>query len=276
MTGKAIFAITLFIITYLILLTFAIGITILCLLGGIAMIVTKPILIIIGLGLGLASLGIFILIFLFKFLFKKHKVDRNHLYEIYEKDEPQLFSFIREIVNEVQTDFPKRVYLSNEVNASVFYDSSFWSMIFPIRKNLQIGLGLVNTISEQEFKAILAHEFGHFSQRSMKVGSYVYNVNQIIFNMLYDNESYDYLIQRWANTSRFFSFFVSIAVKIIEGIQWVLRKMYEYVNVSYLALSREMEFHADEIAANVAGYLPLKESLRRMELAEHSYNLVLD
>ncbi len=275
MTGKAVFAIILFIITYLILLSLAIGTTVLCVIGGIALIAAKPMAITIGLGLGLASLGFFILIFLFKFLFKQHKVDRSHLVEIFEKDEPKLFSFIQEIVNEVHTDFPKRVYLSSDVNACVFYDSNFWSMIFPIRKNLQIGLGLVNTISEQEFKAILAHEFGHFSQRSMKVGSYVYNVNQVIFNMLYDNESFDSMIQKWANISGYFSIFVSIAVKIIQGIQWILRKMYEFINVSYMALSREMEFHADEIAANVTGYLPLKESLLRMDLADHSYNAVL-
>jgi len=274
-TGKAVFAIILFIITYLILLLFAIGMTVLCVMGGIALIVAKPMAITIGLGIGLASLGFFILIFLFKFIFKKHEVDRSHLLEIFEKDEPKLFAFIREIVTEVQTDFPKRVYLSSDVNACVFYDSNFWSMVLPIRKNLQIGLGLVNTISEQEFKAILAHEFGHFSQRSMKVGSYVYNVNQVIFNMLYDNETFDSMIQKWANISGYFSICVSIAVKIIQGIQWILRKMYEYVNISYMALSREMEFHADEIAANVAGYLPLKESLLRMDLAAHSYNTVL-
>lgn len=275
MTGKAVFAIVLFIITYLILLCLAVGMTILCVMGGIALIAAKPMVITIGLGIGMASLGFFILIFLFKFLFKQHKIDRSHLIEISELEEPKLFSFIREIVNEVQTDFPKRIYLSSDVNACVFYDSNFWSMIFPIRKNLQIGLGLVNTISEQEFKAILAHEFGHFSQRSMKVGSYVYNVNEVIFNLLYDNESFDKMIQKWANISGYFSIFVSIAVKIIHSVQWVLRKMYDFVNVSYLALSREMEFHADEIAANVAGYLPLKQSLLRIDLADNAYNTVL-
>ena len=275
MTGKAVFAIILFIITYLILLSLAIGLTALCVMGGIALIAAKVMAITIGLGIGLASLGFFILIFLFKFVFKQHKIDRSHLVEISEQDEPKLFSFIQEIVSEVQTDFPKRIYLSSDVNACVFYDSNFWSMIFPIRKNLQIGLGLVNTISEQEFKAILAHEFGHFSQRSMKVGSYVYNVNQVIFNMLYDNESFDNMIQKWANMSGYFSIFVAIAVKIIRWIQWILKKMYDFINVSYMALSREMEFHADEIAANVAGYLPLKESLLRMDLADHSYNSVL-
>ena len=276
MTTKAIFAIVLFMLVYILLLALAIGLTIFCGVAGIALIVFKPMVITIGLGLGIASLGFFILIFLFKFLFKKHKIDRSHLVEITQDQEPRLFQFIQEIVQEVGTDFPKKIYLSSDVNASVFYDSSFWSMFFPIRKNLQIGIGLVNTITEQEFKAIMAHEFGHFSQRTMKVGSFVYNVNQVIYNMLYDNESFQEMIARWANISGYFSLFVNIAVGIISGIQSVLKKMYEVVNISYMALSREMEFHADEVAANVAGYLPLKESLLRMDLADHSYSSVVN
>ena len=275
MTGKAIFAIILFILTYFFILALAVGMTVLCVIGGIALIKAQPGAATAMIGIGLASLGFLILIFLFKFLFKQHKVDRSHLTEIYEHDEPKLFSFIRDIVEEVKTDFPKRIYLSSDVNASVFYDSNFWSMIFPIRKNLQIGLGLVNTITEQEFKAILAHEFGHFSQRSMKVGSFVYNVNHIIYNMLYDNESFDKMITKWGDINWYFSIFVAIALKIIQGIQWILRRMYDFINISYMALSREMEFHADEIAAHVAGYMPLKESLLRMDLADYSYNVVL-
>lgn len=276
MANKAIFAIILFVIMYVILLSLAVGITILCVIGGIILIALKPMIITIGLGIGIAGSGFFILIFLFKFLFKQHKIDRSNLTEITINEEPKLFALIEAIVNEVQTDFPKKVYLSSDVNASVFYDSSFWSMFFPIRKNLQIGLGLINSITEQEFKATLAHEFGHFSQRSMKVGSYVYNVNQVIFNMLYDNESFDNMLQKWANMSGYFSFFIPTAIKIIQGIQWLLKKMYNFINISYMALSREMEFHADEIAANVAGYIPLKESLLRMDLADHSYNSVLN
>ena len=276
MTTKAIISTALFLIVYILLLFLAIGLTILSVIGGFYIIAAKPMAITLGLGIGLASLGFFILAFLFKFIFKKHKIDRSHLTEITEQTEPKLFKFISDIVKEVETDFPKKIYLSTDVNASVFYDSSFWSMFFPIKKNLQIGLGLVNTITEQEFKAIMAHEFGHFSQKSMKVGSYVYNVNQVIFNMLYDNESFDKMIQKWANISGYFSIFVVIAVKIIEGIQWILKKMYDFININYLALSREMEFHADEVAANVAGFLPLKESLLRMDLADHSYNSVIN
>lgn len=275
-TLRAILSIVLFMFVYIILLVLAVGLTALCAFAGFYVITVRPSFITLMLGVGLASLGFFILAFLFKFLFKKHKIDRSHLTEISEEDEPKLFAFIREIVNEAGTDFPKKIYLSSEVNASVFYDSSFWSLFFPVKKNLQIGLGLVNTISVQELKAILAHEFGHFSQKSMKVGSYVYYVNQVIFNMLYDNDSFDKMIQKWGNVSGYFSIFLMISVKIIEGIQWVLKKMYEVININYLALSREMEFHADEVAANIAGITPLQESLLRMDLVDSSYNSVLN
>lgn len=272
---KAVISIVFFGLTYVLILLCAIGLTVLCAYLGIMLIVTLPKIITILLGIGLASLGFFVLIFLLKFLFKSSKVDRSNLQEIKKENEPALFNMIQEIVTEVKTSFPKKVYLSAEVNAAVFYDSSFWSMFFPIRKNLQIGLGLVNTVNTLELKAILAHEFGHFSQRTMKVGSYVYNVNQVIFNMLYENEGYQKLINSWSSVSGYFSIFISIAVKIIEGIQWVLKKLYEIVNKNYMALSREMEFNADEIAAYVVGSEPLKTSLVRLPFADHSFNSVL-
>lgn len=274
-TTRAISTIVLFVVTYLLILLLTLGLTGVSVYFGLMLIATLPGFLTLVVGAGLASFGVLILIFLVKFMFTENKVDRSHLREIKKADEPELFKMIDEIVRTVGTNFPKKIYLSGDVNAAVFYDSSFRSMFFPVKKNLQIGIGLVNTVTQAELKAILSHEFGHFSQKTMKVGSYVYNVNQVIFNMLYDNNSYHKLIHQWANINAFISLFVVVAVKLIEGIQWVLKKMYEVVNRSYMALSREMEFHADEIAANVTGYEPLKDSLQRMSLADHAFNTVL-
>lgn len=274
-TTKAIFTVSAFVLSYLIILLLAFGLTALCIIGGFSLIAAKPMFFTIAFGIGLASVGILIVIFLIKFIFKSHKTDLSHLVEINQLQQPELFETIDELVAEVGTLKPKKVYISADVNASVFYDSSFWSMFLPVKKNLVIGLGLVNTVTKEELKAILAHEFGHFSQKTMKVGSYVYNVNQVIFNMLYENESYDNLIQKWADVSGYFSIFLAIAVKINQGIQWILRKLYDIVNKSYMGLSREMEFHADEIAASVTGFQPLKKSLLRMSLADNSYNNVI-
>lgn len=275
-TIKAVIAIFIFLISYLTLVLLALALTGLSIVGGFYLIALKPMFFTIAIGLGLVAMALLVVIFLLKFLFKSHKVNRLDLIEINEAEEPELFQLINDIVLEVGTHFPKKVYLSADVNASVFYDSSFWSMFLPVKKNLQIGLGLVNSVTKQELKAILAHEFGHFSQRTMKVGSYVYNVNQVIFNMLYDNESYEELQQRWASTNDYIYLFVKLASRITEGIKWVLIKLYGVVNISYMALSREMEFHADEIAASITGYEPLKKSLLRLTVADNAYNNVLN
>lgn len=274
-TTKAIISIAFFALTYILILLSTIALTALCVYGGIKLILLKPMAFTLAFGLGMAGLGLSILVFLLKFLFKRSRADRSHLYEINRTEEPRLFELIDNIADQVGTTSPKKVYLSADVNAAVFYDSSFWSMFFPVKKNLQIGLGLVNTVTQSELEAILSHEFGHFSQKTMKVGSYVYNVNHVIFNMLYDNEAYERLIQKWADTNTYIQILLTFSSWITKGIQWILRRLYDIVNKSYMALSREMEFHADEIAANVTGFAPLKDSLLRIILAEHSFNRVL-
>lgn len=272
---KAILAIIFFIISYLFLLLLSIAFAIFCGVLGIGLISLKVHWLTLALGAGLIGLGLIVVFFLVKFVFKSHKVDRSNLIELREEDAPLLYKDIREIVAKVKTNFPKRIYLSHEVNACVFYDSTFLSMIFPVKKNLQIGMALVNTVSREELKAILAHEFGHFSQRSMKVGSYVYTVNQIIFNMLYDNEGYGNAIQKFANISWYFAIFVMVGVKIIEGIQWVLKKLYNVVNLHHLSLSREMEFHADAIAVNTIGSKPFTSSMMRLDLSNNAFDRTL-
>lgn len=272
---SAILAISIFVIVYILMFLFTIILAVACIGGGILLIITKPMFLTLMLGIGAAGTGVCVFFFIIKFLFKKHINDRSYLTEITRTQEPQLFKMIDEIVKEAETDFPKKVYLSYDVNASVFYDSSFWSMFLPIKKNLTIGVGLINTSTKQELKAVLSHEFGHFSQRSMKVGSYVYNVNQIIFNLVNDDQSYRNSIESWASMSGYFSIFAAISLFITNKIQWVLSKMYSFVNIRHMALSREMEFHADEVAAHIAGSVSLEESLLRIELASNSYNNVI-
>lgn len=272
---KAVISIIIFIIVYALIFLFAIGLTISCGYGALGLVMLRPSLITLALGLGLGSLGLLVLFFLIKFMFKSNKTDKSNLTEITRKQHPKLFELIENLVNEVGTSFPKKVYLAPDVTAAVFYDSSFWSMFFPVKKNLLIGLGLVNATTESELKAVIAHEMGHFSQKTMKVGSYVHNLNQIIFNLLYDNDIYDASVRKFGESSGYFVIFVMIAIQITKGIQWLLKQLYNFLNKNYLGLSREMEFHADSIAAQITGYIPLKTSLLRLELAEVAFNNVL-
>ena len=264
-----------FFIVYILLFLLSIALIFGCLYGGFMIIITIPKMITILIGLGLIGLGIMVFVFLIKFMFAVSKFDNSGSIEITENDQPKLFAFIRQLTKDTHTPFPKKIYLSPEVNACVFYNSSFWSMFFQVRKNLQIGLGLVNIVSVSEFKAVMAHEFGHFSQRSMKLGSFVYNVNKVIFNMLFDNNSYQNFLQGWANVHGAFAFFAMLTARIAEGIQWVLRKVYGVINKSYMRLSREMEFHADAVAASVSGSESLVTALRKLEIGDSGYNIAL-
>jgi len=261
---KSVFAIILFIVIYILLVICSAILAFFCLKIGLAIIMNVGGLWgIIG-ALGLMATGLIVFFFLFKFFFSNLKVDRSNLKEIYQEDEPRLFETIYKLAEQIGTDKPKKVYLAGDVNAFVFYDSTFLSLFFPAKKNLAIGIGLVNSLTENELKAVIAHEFGHFSQKSMKIGSYVYTTNRFIHNLLYENNSYGNAMQSIANIHGIIALFVMLSGNIIKAIQWILRQLYQVLNINHAALSREMEFHADNIAAlSTNGYF-LSSALLRL------------
>ena len=121
----------------------------------------------------------FLAVFMFKALFfVQHRYVIDDI-EVTRAEQPRLFEFIDRLADEARAPRAHRVFLSPRVNAAVFYDLSLLNLIIPSKKNLEVGLGLVNTVPLGELKAVLAHEFGHFAQRSMAVGRWVYVSQQI-------------------------------------------------------------------------------------------------
>lgn len=273
---KVILSLWLFATVYLLLLTAAVALAAGLIALGIYLITVFPRIFTIVVGVGLAGIGLLVLYFLVKFLFKSNKADRSGMREITESDHPALFSFIQQVSEETQTPAPKKVFLSADINAGVFYDSTFLSMFFPVKKNLVIGLGMINVVNMSELKAILAHEFGHFSQKSLRLSSYVYTVNHVLYDMLYENDSFGETLSRLSSTGTVLAFFTGITVGIVRVIQAILRQVFKVVQKSYSTLSREMEFHADAVAAYVSGSAPLISSLRRMDAAGMCYNKLFE
>ena len=272
---KVIGSIVLFMIVYLILM--AAGTLLAIVFGWLGILLMMTFRSFIGLifGLGMIGAGISVIIFLVKFIFAVSKDENSQRVEVTEEEQPRLFAFIRELTTATGTQFPKKIYFSPDVNACVFYNSNFWSMFLPIRKNLEIGMGLVNSVNVSEFKAVMAHEFGHFSQRSMKLGSFTYNVNRVIHNMLYENKGYANFLNAWGKLHWGTALFARLTAKIAQGIQWILRGMYGFINKNYMSLSREMEFHADAVSAGVSGGNNLVSALSRIEIAGSCYNTAL-
>lgn len=271
-------SILLFFVTYGFLLIYAGILAAIFLWAGVSLIMFAPLqpislfsILLIAAGLGIIFMGLMQVLFLIKFLFTRQQQDLTLRIPITRKEQPVLFDCLQKIARATKTRFPKKVYLSPGVNAAVIYPVRFMNMFWPVGKKLEIGLGLVNSLNISEFSMAIAHEFGHFSQRSMKLASYVYTVNRMIYNMLYENQSWhktmSWISGRWI----VFALLARINLRIVSDIQKALRLMYGMVNRQYMALRREMEFHADEVALKVAGTDAAISAMRRLEISGFFY-----
>ncbi|MFZ4561595.1 MAG: M48 family metalloprotease, partial [Saprospiraceae bacterium] len=263
-----------FLLTYLAMLLFAFGLAALCLYGAVAILNSDLHIFAVLAAIGLSSTGFIVLSFLLKFLFKEHRVDRSGLYEIKKEDEPQLFELLGSLAREIGTRLPRRVYLSAEVNAAVLYDFSFWSLFLPVRKDLSIGLGLVNALTKEEFRYVLAHEFGHFSQKTVRLNQYAYHFDHIAHHLLYDHEPSGENVRTFAQVSMIFNLFATIALNIVAFMKEILKDEYLATKKASMGLSREMEFHADAVAVQVAGVEASKNALLRISFADRAYQSV--
>lgn len=203
--------------------------------------------------IGFIAMAVTLFIFLIKFLFKSQAMGTEDLVEIKERNHPQLFEFLRKLSKEVGAPFPKRVYVNHEINAKVFYQNPVLNLFFPVKKNLLIGLGLVNSLNLSEFKAVLAHEFGHFSQGSMRLGSYVYVSNRIIADMVFTRDRWDNFLEDWRSSDIRLAIFAWALTPFVFLVRQLMILMYKGLNALQSALSRQMEFHADRVAVSAAG-----------------------
>ena len=205
--------------------------------------------------------------YLIKPLFKFTKSNNPKRLEITEQECPQLFQLIRETARKTGCKMPKHVYLSPDVNACVFYNTSFWSIFFPVRKNLEIGLGLFDRLNVSELQSIIAHEFGHFAQNSMKVGSAVYITNTILYNLVCTDDGWDNRINRMRLSDYAFLRYAGYPTYWITNlIGKNTRGMYRFVQKGYLKLSRQMEFDADKVACELVGTQAFVSAMSKLDI----------
>ena len=206
--------------------------------------------------------------------FVKHRFDID-MPEVTRKQEPQLFAFLDRLADEAHAPRPHRVYLASDVNASVFYDLSILNLIFPSRKNLIIGLPLVNGLTLGEIKAVLSHEFGHFAQRSMAVGRWVYIAQQIAGQVIARRDALDGFLRGLSRSDiriAWVGWLLSIAVWSVRSL---METLFSVVTLAERALSREMEFQADMIAVSLTGSDALIHALHRLHAVEDAWQRTL-
>jgi Zn-dependent protease with chaperone function len=204
--------------------------------------------------LGMIATCLMFGLFLVKFLFAHSQEDDGIRMEVTSSEYPEIFELIKDVSEATHSRMPYKVFLSPDVNANVSFNSNILSLFFPLRKNLTLGIGLFACTNTEEIKGILAHEFGHFSQNSMQIGTVVYTANIVLGNLVYGEDAWDRLAERWANVNWWgFEAFGRLTLWFTYQVRLLLQRLYRYVNLAYFELSRQMEYDADSIACRIVG-----------------------
>jgi Zn-dependent protease with chaperone function len=221
---------------------------------------------------GLLSIpALFFLAFLVRGLFVvKHSADPT-LVELDPSKQPTLFAFIMKLADDTGAPRPHKVFLSGRVNAAVFYDLSFWNLLFPSKKNLELGLGLINALTLDELKAVVAHEYGHFAQKTMAVGRWVYIAQQIAGHIVMSRSVFDRFLQGVSRIDLRIAWIGWIGRLFVWAIRAVLDTGFRLVLLAHRALGREMEFNADRVAVAVSGSDSLVHALHRLGPADEAW-----
>jgi Zn-dependent protease with chaperone function len=173
--------------------------------------------------------------------------------EIMPQDYPELFDVINRTAKAVGVKPPKRVYVNHDVNACVLFNANIFNLFGKSRNNLLIGLGLFETTSVEEVRGIIAHEFGHLTQNSMRVGSLLYVSNQIISDLVYRRDKLDSWLLQWCLKRGLWGFWGRATQAVVITFRRLIEYLFRCQQRSYMKLSRQMEYDADAVACKVVG-----------------------
>ena len=158
---------------------------------------------------------------------------------------PQLFEAITDIAERTGQQVPADVYLIPEVTVWVTERGGFLGI--GSRTVMGIGLPLLRALNVSEFKAVLAHEFGHYSSGDTSLGPWVYRTRAAIERSVLQLGGRNTLLQAP------FLWFARTFLKMTRDV------------------ARRQEFVADEIAACKLGSATIAGALKAVELQRPAF-----
>lgn len=159
---------------------------------------------------------------------------------------PELFRVLEEVAAATEQAMPAEVYALPEMNAWVMQRGGFLGL--GSRRVMGLGLPLMQVLSVDEFRAVLAHEFGHYHAGDTALGPWIYRTRAAIERTLIGMSRHS-----------------TVTMKPFE---WYMKM---YVRVTH-AISRRQEFVADALAARVAGAQNVAGGLRAVHGAGAAFD----
>ena len=168
--------------------------------------------------------------------------------------QPRLASHLEEIAEAMQEPMPSEVYLIADANAFVTQVSGGSGS--GNRRIMGLGLPLLQMLTIAQFRAVLAHEFGHYYAGDTRLSPIVYSTRQAMaraFQNLGRKSEVLSFLRRWA--------VVSAAYFVLMNAMRMYWKL--FMRMTQM-ISRRQEYRSDELACHVAGSDALIEGLEKI------------
>jgi Zn-dependent protease with chaperone function len=209
--------------------------------------------------------GTIAVFFMFKPLLARPR-QRIEPVELNPAQHPRLYQFIAQLSDSLQVPLPRRIYLDCELNASAGFRRGLWSF-FGNDLVLSLGMPLIAGLNTCQLAAVVAHELGHCTQAfAMRLGYLINRIDGWFIRVAYGRDTWDDSFEEWANSVH--DWRMSLVVACARLAIWFSRKMLALLlhlgHAANCFLSRQMEFHADACAIEVAGSAGLESLLVRL------------
>ena len=165
--------------------------------------------------------------------------------------EPVLFHLVERITETIGAPMPDEILVDTDVNASARLTNGLFSR----ELTLTIGLPLIYGASAQTVAGILAHEFGHFTQRwGMRASYLVHWINYWFHRQIHERDNWDRFVDQMLERD----FIVLNLTAMLAQLGSFLVRLLLFA-LSYLAslfsfsLNRQMEFDADRYEIALIG-----------------------
>jgi len=148
------------------------------------------------------------------------------------EEAPALFAEIELVRQRMNARRIHSVVLTPDFNAAVSQVPRLGILGWP-KNHLILGLPLLAALTPEQFRAVLAHEFGHLARNHARFGNWIYRIRQVWGQLLGALEA------KGGRTTRLFTRFFD----------WYG----PYFNAYSFVLARANEYEADDASARVAG-----------------------
>ena len=181
---------------------------------------------------------------------------------ITEEEYPSLFGIINEVTTTLNLSPIRKVYVCSDATAAVFIQPQLCNIIFEPKRNLVIGMAFLTQMDDNEIRAVLFHEFGHYVQKEMKNTVSVYAIGQFSRSFVSVKELQKQGVWKIQVKSQLlmFTYFTT----------WICNR----INRVYPKLARQMEYDADDVAVKYVGASTLQRTLLHAACIRYNYEVV--